>query len=217
MDPGECDPPGTLCLACRSELQSGFAGGVGQSRHASMIPISPAIETDRLDSLVLGTTGDQLADMGRGRLVAAVCHGLANFRLHSSRGNQGHTQIVVDELCVNMLRTSENGEPGAFRRTMKTSAYPKLTTAAPDCCDALFAHDRCPLRGSCRPISDRTAPPVRMNVPDFVTSIRRPCRPCDGRLRLRNAHPCPCKVPGDEPSEDPRRIDRRPAYRHRSR
>ena len=53
------------------ELQSGFAGRVGQRLHAAVIPITGAVERDRVDAERLRAIADAFADERRGGLVCA--------------------------------------------------------------------------------------------------------------------------------------------------
>src|SRR5436853_2188703 len=50
----------------RSELQSVFAGGVGEGLHASVVKVAAAVEDHRGDARSLRPFGDELADGGGG-------------------------------------------------------------------------------------------------------------------------------------------------------
>ena len=53
-----------------SELQSGFAGGVGEGGDPAVVEVAAAVEDDLGDAGGLGPLGDELADLGGGVVVA---------------------------------------------------------------------------------------------------------------------------------------------------
>ena len=55
-----------------SELQPALAGGVGQRGDPAVVAVATPVEHDRGDAGLLGTGGDELADLGRAGLLVAV-------------------------------------------------------------------------------------------------------------------------------------------------
>ena len=174
--------PVMLQTESESELEACLTRGICQSGDSSMITISPTIETDCCDALFLGTFGNEFTDQGRCGLVAAIDRILAGFRFDGSCGNQGSAEIVVDELRVNMLGTTENGKSRPFGRTMKTPPRSKLSADTSYRSCRFFAHEILPFRGSGYPMSDRTAPPAGKRLighlePNALPDLRRTTSP----------------------------------------
>ena len=55
-----------------SELQAALAGGVGERGDPAVVVVATAVEHHRGDAGLAGPGGDQLADLGRARLLVAV-------------------------------------------------------------------------------------------------------------------------------------------------
>ena len=81
-----------------------------------MIQKTVAIENDLLDAFVHGPLGKQLS--GENRLGDfAFEAGLIVHRFFVAAGSRdGSAGGVIDNLAVNVLGTSKNGEPGPFHR-----------------------------------------------------------------------------------------------------
>src|SRR3569833_4237279 len=87
----------------RSELEAGFAGGVGQGLHTAVVEVSAAIEDHFLDLGRLATLGDQLAD-GLGRILRTAALDRALDAHGEGRGCcQRTARRVVDDLGVDVL------------------------------------------------------------------------------------------------------------------
>src|SRR5690606_5510811 len=65
----------------RSELQAGLAGGVGQGLDPPMIPVTGAVERNRVDPGGLGLLGDRAADARGGLDVVAALEALGHVGL----------------------------------------------------------------------------------------------------------------------------------------
>src|SRR5262245_21503270 len=78
----------------RSELEAGFAGGIGERLHTPVVPEPGSIEDHAVDPRGLGALGDEFADLGRllrlGRLRAL------ELLLDGRRGGERPAGRVVD-------------------------------------------------------------------------------------------------------------------------
>src|SRR5262245_43810878 len=99
------------------ELQPGLAGGVGQGLDAAVVLEAAPVEDHRLDPLLLGPAGDELADrLGRGHVGSLL---LLEVLVHGGRGAQGLARLVVDDLGVDVGLAAEDGQarpPGRARQ-----------------------------------------------------------------------------------------------------
>src|SRR2546427_3099836 len=84
------------------ELQTAFAGSLGQRLHAAVIFESRAVKRDRLNACVLRLRGDALADHRRGRAIAAVLQVLAHVGLERRGADEHLVSRRRDDLRVNM-------------------------------------------------------------------------------------------------------------------
>lgn len=116
----------------RSELQTALASGIGQCRHPAMIPVSTPVETDSQNPFRLRPFSKQFANMRSRGLIAAIGNALTDFRFDGSSGNQSHTLIVIDELSIDVLGTTEYSQTGTLRSTVETSTGPQLPPFASD-------------------------------------------------------------------------------------
>src|SRR5690606_32744592 len=86
----------------RLELETAFAGGLGQRLHAAVIQEARAVEGHLLDAGSLGAFGNQLADrFGRG-LVAAVGDLGTDVRLHGGSRREHAGTATGDDLGVDV-------------------------------------------------------------------------------------------------------------------
>ena len=94
------------------ELQSAFAGGVGQGLDAAVVAVAVRSNATLRDALGDGLGGDRLADGLGGGLVAAVLEG-GLFRSELA-GDQGLAGGVVDDLGVDVLDAAEDRQARTF-------------------------------------------------------------------------------------------------------
>src|SRR5262245_2637868 len=95
-----------------SELQSGFAGGVGHRANPAVIQMPAAVEHDARDPLLLEPVGNDLAERFGARAIAAAHlageHAL-QARLGAACGRHGVACEIVDDLRVDVRHRSEDG------------------------------------------------------------------------------------------------------------
>src|SRR5207302_3951607 len=84
------------------EVETRFAGCVGEGFYAAMVKIATTIEDHLLDALLFGALGDQLANLGGGGDVATVVL-LFTFFAHGGGRGDGDSAVVVDELGVDVV------------------------------------------------------------------------------------------------------------------
>ena len=98
------------------KVQTRFPGSFGQGFDASMIQKTVTIEDDLLDPLVHGPLGKQLpGENRRGDFAFEV--GLFFHRFFVAAGSHnGSAGGVIDNLAVDVLGASKNGEPWPFNR-----------------------------------------------------------------------------------------------------
>ncbi len=96
-----------------SEFEAGFTSRVGQCRHPAMKCISSTVKNDLGDSLFFRSLADQLTDGCRVFFIAGVAARSADFLFQAVGGDKSHSRIVVDNLCIDVSVTAENGKPGA--------------------------------------------------------------------------------------------------------
>ena len=105
------------------ELQSGFAGGVGDCRDPPVVEVAASIEDDLGDAGGLGPLGDELADLGGGVLVArgraaqvgSVVEAAASVR-------PARSSITWAVMCLferNTARRGRSAVPCTFLRTRR--------------------------------------------------------------------------------------------------
>src|SRR5437867_1310441 len=118
------------------ELQTAFAGSVGQRLHAAVIFESRAVERDRLDAGCLGLRRNALADYGRRSAVATVLQILAHFGLKRRSADEHPVSRRRDDLRVNMVARPAHDEA---MRALLGDAQPGLAAAAGT--SVLLVHD----------------------------------------------------------------------------
>src|SRR5580692_5725825 len=96
------------------ELQSCFAGCVGQSLDPSVIDVAATVEDHFADALGFGTLGNGFADDFCRRHVAAGAP-VFLFAFGGARRNQRLAVQVVDQLYINMVERTVHVEPRTFR------------------------------------------------------------------------------------------------------
>src|SRR5438477_2637703 len=115
------------------ELQSGLAGGIGQSLHPAVIQISATIEDHFGHALGLGALGDGFAHRFCRRQVSAGSLLLAFFLAFIGGG--GHQRLalhVIHQLGVNMVQRAINIQARALAGTHHLFAN-ALVDARTDC------------------------------------------------------------------------------------
>src|SRR3984957_3769507 len=111
-----CVYPSSVVRCLSSEIQSAFAGRLGQGFHPAVIEVTAAIEHHVLDALFLGAFRDQLADR-LGRVDAgAGLQAFARRLLDRGRRSERDALFVVDHLGIDVLGRAEHGEPLALAR-----------------------------------------------------------------------------------------------------
>src|SRR6185312_7153622 len=90
----------------KSEIEAGFARGIGERFHAPMIDVAPAVEHDLLHAFGKGAFGDLLADSAS-RFDVVGLGGLAFFFVGRGSRERGSFH-VVDHLGIDMLARTED-------------------------------------------------------------------------------------------------------------
>src|SRR6476620_11702151 len=108
--------------SCILELQSAFAGSVGERLHPAMEQEAATIEHDRRDARLLGALGNGLANR-RGAVLRGA--GLTLEVLVQRRGrSEGLALRVVDDLHVDVPARTVDGKPRlAGGATAKSGAH----------------------------------------------------------------------------------------------
>src|SRR5438270_2509429 len=91
------------------ELQSGFAGGLGQRLDPPVVEVAAAVEDDLLQARVDRLAGDRLADRLGGREVVLV-----QLQVDGRSRRQSAPAGVVDELDVSVRQAPEHGQARAL-------------------------------------------------------------------------------------------------------
>ena len=159
---------GLFTLVVPSELQSGFAGGVGHGGDPAVVEVPAAVEDD------LGRRRRPWPARRRASptLAAASLLPVAPSRGGRSRGRgrgERATGAVVDHLGADVLVRPEHGQAGPVGRALRPSC-------APDGAGA----------GGPWPASACADAHVVLTSPS--------CRPCGGRARRGSGRPCPCRA-----------------------
>ena len=112
----------------RSELEAGFAGGIGERLDPPVVPEPGSIEDDALDACGFGPLGDQLPDDGcflrLGRL------GALELLLGRRGGGERLPGRVVDDLRVDVVEAAEDREARPRFRTRQVKADPVVALAS---------------------------------------------------------------------------------------
>ena len=159
----------------RSEVEAGFAGGIGERLDPPVVPEPGSIEDDLLDAGGLGPLGDEPTDDGR--LLGLGSTRSAKLLLRRRGRGERPAGRVVDDLGVDVVEAAEHREPRprvASRRGAGGCRSWRFWRAAPRVASWVIGLDP---RWS------------------WITSCRRscrPCRPCGGPARPRTGRPCPC-------------------------
>src|SRR5580765_3879464 len=110
------------------ELQSAFAGAVGDGLHATMVTITCPVEHDFLDSCRGGLLGQQLAGPFGPAALARAVHLDAFARI--AHAQEGHPQLVVDKLGVDVLERPVYHQPRTRGRTVDLAPHPEVPAVA---------------------------------------------------------------------------------------
>jgi hypothetical protein len=93
------------------ELEATFAGCVGECFYFTMIACTAAVEYDRCDAGSFGLRGESGAEgFGPGQIGGEFL--LAKLRIERAEKYERRTSIVIDRLCVNVLRGEAHGQTG---------------------------------------------------------------------------------------------------------
>ena len=106
----------------RSELEAGFAGGIGERLDPPVVPEPGSVEDDALDAGGLGPLGDEPAD-DRGLLRLGLL-GAAKLLLDGRGGRQRAPGRVVDDLGVDVVDAAEDREARPLRGSRQVEADP---------------------------------------------------------------------------------------------
>src|SRR5262249_15355792 len=98
------------------ELQSRLAGGVSQGLDPAMILVASTVETNLVNTGLLGPLGHLLAHDGGRRLVAAARLLGLHLRVERAGRRKGRSVGVVDHLGVDVLGAAEDGQTGPLGR-----------------------------------------------------------------------------------------------------
>jgi hypothetical protein len=103
------------------ELQSAFAGPVGQRLDPTVIRVTAAIEHDLLQTLGQSPLGHQLAH-ARGLLCLVQARQvLAHFRIQGRGRSQGVPHVVINHLGIDVLQAAKNVQARALGGAMDSS------------------------------------------------------------------------------------------------
>src|SRR5690606_14421470 len=143
-----------------SEIEAGFAGGVGQCLHPSMIEVAIPVEDHLLDAGSLGLLGDGFAnDLG----LLGARRGVRALVLEAPGAGQGKPLLVVDHLCVDLRVAAEHGEPWTGG-----CAPDPVPDAGLDACaarDLVECHGRCYLPAALPALRRTFSPTKRIPLP----------------------------------------------------
>src|SRR5207302_2297317 len=123
-----------------SELQSGAARGFGQRFDPTVIRKPAAIEDDGLDARLTCALRDGLAHgrgavRSRGRLET-----LPKIGVGRRGGSQGPPGDVVDDLGVDVVQATEDGEPRPAGTALEVSPQPDMAAEARAAAIGLLVH-----------------------------------------------------------------------------
>src|SRR3954452_14274579 len=184
----------------RSELEAGFAGGIGERLDPPVGPEPGSIEDDALDAGGFCPLGGPPPHDGRflglGRL------GALQLLLDRRGGGERRARRIVDDLRVDVVEAAEHRETRPHLRPRQVKADPVMALA------------------SCGAAGGELGHRVRSSglFVIWITSCRRssrPCRPCGGCTRPNSARPCPYTALASESGEPSRRSARRAPCRCR--
>src|SRR5256885_5138463 len=109
------------------KLESGFARGVSQSLDSSVVKEAAAVEHDLLHAGGIRLVRDRLAH--RRRRLHAVSLGLQRDR---RRGGQRAAPVVVDDLCIEVIKAAEHGESRSLRGARRVHTHPPVALQPAD-------------------------------------------------------------------------------------
>src|SRR5207244_4478478 len=93
-------------------------GGIGQRLDAAVIDVAAAVEDDLLDTGLQRALGEQLADLGRRRLVGPGLVLALEVLVDRGGLRERHPLRVVDDLGVDVLLRAEYGQPRTAARIL---------------------------------------------------------------------------------------------------
>src|SRR2546421_9004073 len=109
-----------------SELQSGAARSFRQRFDATVIRKTATIEDNGLDAGLAGALGKGLADGRRPFRAGGRLQALAKIGIGGGGGRQRPSRRVVDQLGVDVVQASEDGEPGPCGTALEVRAQPDM-------------------------------------------------------------------------------------------
>src|SRR4051794_39078480 len=114
----------SLPSSSSSELQPALAGRVGQRRDAAVVVVAAPVEDNRGDAGLAGPARDQLADLGRARLLVALQR--THVRLQGGRRGQRVAGQVVDDLHDDVPRAALDRQPRPLGAALHLLAQPRV-------------------------------------------------------------------------------------------
>src|SRR3954465_9737349 len=112
----------------RSELEAGFAGGIGERLDPPVVPEPGSIEDDALDASGFCPLCDQLPD-GRS-LLGLGLRGALQLLLDRRGGGERRARRVVDDLRVDVVEAAEHREARPALRPRQVKADPVVALAS---------------------------------------------------------------------------------------
>src|SRR6187455_1199328 len=112
----------------RSELEAGFAGGIGERLDTPVVPEPGSIENHVRDARGLGALCEQPADDGR--LLGLGRRGPTEVLLDRRRSGERRARRVVDHLRVDVVEAAEHREARPILRTRQVEADPLVALAS---------------------------------------------------------------------------------------
>src|SRR6516225_1069474 len=100
-----------------SELEAGFARGVGEGLHAAVVEVAVAVENDLVDVALEADFRDERADLLRGVGLVVVLERTLEIARERGGGGERLAVAVVHDLRVDVPAAPEDAEPRALGKT----------------------------------------------------------------------------------------------------
>src|SRR5262245_20385144 len=123
----------------RSELEAGFAGGIGERLDPPVVPEPGSIEDDALDAGGLGSLGDEPPDGGR--LLALGRLGALELLLDRRGGDERLAGRVVDDLRIDVVEAAEHRQARPCLRPRQVKADPGVALGSGGAATGDLRHD----------------------------------------------------------------------------
>src|SRR5215213_7376729 len=107
------------------ELQTLFAGRVGDRLHAAVVHVAAAVEDHLFDALLLGARRHHLADqLGRRLAGGRAADLLADLGIRRARLGERRAAVVVDHLRIDVAQALVDGQAGPLGTAADPVANP---------------------------------------------------------------------------------------------